>query len=281
VTGSLDLFGTPGEIGRQIKGQIRAELRLVASVGVAPNKFLAKVASDLGKPDGFVVVDPAGVQEFLDPLPVGRLWGVGRVSDRALNEMGVRTIGQLRRLPPNVLTDRFGAMGQQLWELAQGIDDRPVVPDHEAKSISHETTFPVDVCDAEVLRACLLDLTDQVSRRLRRHQLKGRTVHLKIRLADFRTLTRSRTLPAPSNVTDELWQAAIELLVERSPAGRTPVRLLGMGVSGLGGLEQAQQQLLFDQTQHDRGARLDSVTDAIRDRFGESAIRRAGSRDRK
>ena len=277
VTGSVDLFGPPAEIGRKIKQQIHDELRLVASVGVAPNKFLAKLASDLRKPNGFVVVDPKAVQEFLDPLPVGRLWGVGRVSNRALDEMGIRTIGQLRRLSQAMLVDRFGSMGEHLWQLAHGLDDRVVVPDHEAKSLSHETTFPVDITELETLRACLLDLTDQVARRLRRHALRGRSVHLKIRLGDFRTLTRSRTLAAPSSLTDELWHTAEPLLLEHWRTGRAPVRLLGMGVSGLSGPGQAQQQLLFDQPQRKRDSQVDAVTDAIRDRFGETAIRRAGA----
>ncbi len=275
ATGSVQLFGTPAEIGRRIKREIRDELDLVASVGVAPNKFLAKIASDLQKPDGFVVVDPERVREFLDPLPVGRLWGVGRVANRTLETLGVRTIGQLRQWPIEVLRERFGSGGEHLWQLAQGTDDRPVVPDHRAKSISHETTFAQDIADAEVLRAWLLELTEQVARRLRRHALRGRTVVLKVRFADFRTVTRSQTLPEPTDVTGRLWQTAAEMLDTRLPADRPPVRLLGMGVSGLDASGEVQRQL-FDDAADRRQAQLDTATDAIQDRYGRKAIGRAG-----
>jgi len=277
VTGSTGLFGPADEIARRIKAEIRREVRLVASVGVAPNKFLAKIASDLEKPDGFVIVPPDGVQEFLDPLPVGRLWGVGKVSHRALTGLGVATIGQLRRLPPDVLQDRFGSTGEHLWQLAQGIDDRRVTPDHEAKSISHETTFAVDVADKEVLRAWLLELTEQVARRLRRHGLRARSVHLKVRFADFSTITRSRTLAVPTDLTEELWQAAAEMFQKRLPPGHAAVRLLGMGTSGLDRSGEAQQ-MLFDRQERRRQGRLDEVTDQIRARYGDSAIGRAGGR---
>jgi DNA polymerase IV len=246
----------------------------VASVGVAPNKFLAKIASDFQKPDGFVVVEPQDVQAFLDPLPVGRLWGVGRVGNQRLEALGIRTIGQLRRLPVDMLTAQFGSWGEPLWELAHGQDDRPVVPDHEAKSISHETTFAADIDDQEILRAWLLDLTDQVARRLRRHGLKGRTVQLKLRLADFRLATASQTLPVATNITNELWHAAADLLEQRARTLRLPIRLLGMGVSGLETPGQTQL-MLFDEPTRQRNTRLDAVTDAIRDRYGDSAIARA------
>lgn len=276
VTGSEALFGPAEEIGCRIQHEIRAELRLVASVGVAPNKFLAKIASDLQKPNGFVIVAPDRVQAFLDPLPIERLWGVGRVAGQSLHAIGAHTIAELRRVPRESLRERFGASGEHLWELAHGIDERRVVPDHEAKSISHETTFAVDVTDRDVLRAWLLDLTEQVARRIRRHALRGRTVHLKIRLDDFRLVTRSATLGAATNVTEELWQSAAELLDTWLAGPHPPVRLLGMGVSGLGTGERVQK-LLFDQPEHARQVRLDDVTDAIQDRFGKRAIGRAGT----
>lgn len=280
VTGSEGLFGPTEAIGRRIKQEIRHELHLVASVGVAPNKFLAKVASDLGKPDGFVVVPPDRIQEFLDPLPVGRLWGVGQVSNRMLDKLGIRTIAQLRRLPVEFLRDYFGSSGEHLWQLAHGIDDRAVVPDQEAKSISHETTFAVDVDDREILRAWLLELTEQVAQRVRRHKRRGRTVQLKVRFADFRTITRSQTLPEPTDVTSELWQAAVDLFDKRLPPDHLPVRLLGMGVSGFDRSGHKQLQL-FDEEEGRRQGRLDSVTDQIRARFGPSAIGRAGGLGKK
>ena len=274
VRGSVGLFGPPVEIARQIKAMIREELNLVASVGVAPNKFLAKVASDLEKPDGLVVVEAGKEQTFLDPLPIGRLWGVGRVSGRAFEQLGVRTIGQMRKMPLELLTANFGSAGEHLWNLAHGADDRAVVPEHQAKSISHETTFEQDVCDRDVLRAWLLDLTDQVTRRVRAHKLRGRTVQLKVRFSDFCTLTRSQSLPEPTDVTDEIWQAVSRLFEGRLPNPLPAVRLLGMGVSGFD-VSGEQQKMLFDGEERARQTRLDSITDRIRERFGSDAIGRA------
>jgi DNA polymerase-4 len=274
VTGSESLFGPADVIGRRIKEDIHREVQLVASVGVAPNKFLAKVASDIEKPDGFVVVRPGAVQQFLDPLPVGRLWGVGRVTGATFQRLGVETIGQLRQLPASTLEELFGRTGMQLWRLAQGIDERQVVPDREAKMISHETTFPHDIADMATLRAALVELTEQVGRRLRRNGLNGRTVHLKVRSADFATISRAVTLSRPTDVTQELWQAASELLTQRVPRENLPVRLLGVGVSGLQCGTSPQQQL-FDREEHRRQGRLDAAADTIRDRFGAAAIQRA------
>ena len=160
------------------------------------------------KPDGFVVVEPDRIQEFLDPLPVERLWGVGRQGSKVFQRLGIRTISQLRQWPVEMLQRHFGSQGEHLWQLAHGIDHRQVVPEREAKSISHETTFETDIDDQEVLRAWLLDLTEQVGWRLRRHELRGRVIHLKVRFADFSTITRSQTLPEPTDITDELWQVA-------------------------------------------------------------------------
>lgn len=271
VTGSRQLFGPADRIGMRIKQEIRTELGLVASVGVAPNKFLAKLASDLGKPDGFVVVDSQHVQDFLDPLPVGRLWGVGRVAGRELESMGVRTIGELGRLPAEALEERFGKSGRHLWELAHGVDERPVVPDREAKSISHETTFAADIDDTEALRAWLLELTEQVGRRLRRHRLRARTVHLKVRFADFRTVTRSETLAQPTDITHELWLTAAEMLANRLPARRLSVRLLGMGASNLDASDRWQRHL-FDEPDREKHGRLDAAADRIKGLFGDSAL---------
>jgi len=276
VTGSEHLFGTAPEIGRKIKLAIKKEIRLVASVGVAPNKFLAKIASDLEKPDGFVVVAADRVEEFLDPLPVDRLWGIGRQGNKAFEALGIHTIGQLRKLPVSVLRRRFGASGQLLWQLSRGLDERPVVPEREARSISHETTFEQNIDDFEILQAWLLQLTEQVGCRLRRHGLRGRTVQLKVRFADFSTITRSQTLPEPSNITQDLWKMAEELFCRRLPPDHPPVRLLGMGVSGLDGSGLAQG-MLFDQAERQKQARLDAVTDQLKDRFGAGTVRRGST----
>lgn len=283
VSGSESLFGTAEQIARRVKQEIERETALVASVGVAPNKFLAKIASDLQKPDGLVIVPPERVQDFLDPLPVGRLWGVGKVTGRVLDRLGIRTIGQLRRLARETLREQFGAQGVHFWKLARGIDDRSVVPDRQAKSISHETTFAADISDTDTLRAWLLDLTEQVAQRLRRRKQKGRTVHLKVRFADFRTITRSRTLAHGTDATHDLWQAASELLSDALAEDHLGVRLLGAGVSGFTG-ERPRQPTLFEEEQgdeaHAKQRQLDAVTDAIREKFGSSALGRATGRIR-
>lgn len=278
MTGSVAIFGHAAEIGQQIKQRIRSELHLVASVGVASNKFVAKIASDLKKPDGFVVVEPSEVQAFLDPLPVGRLWGVGKVTGQVFERLAVRTIEQLRQMPIETLNELFGASGEHYWRLAHGIDDRRVVPDREAKSISNETTFAEDISDMEVLRMWLVELVEQVARRLRAHDIKGRTVELKIRFADFKTISRSLTLTAPTNITQELLNAGVELLTKCLPTQHLPVRLLGFGVNKLDDSGTSQQQL-FDEPDRDRHRELDRVADQITAKFGKLAIRRGARLD--
>jgi DNA polymerase-4 len=201
---------------------------------------------------------------------------VGKQSNKVFQQLGIRTIGQLRQWPMETLKDRFGSHGEHLWQLAHGIDDDPVVPEREAKSISHETTFEEDIDDLDVLRAWLVELTEQVAWRLRRHGLRGRTVHIKVRFADFSLITRSQTLPEPTDITNELWQTADEMLRNRLPSNHLSVRLVGMGVSGFDtrGLVQG---LLFDQDQRQKQAGLDTAADQIRERFGSSALRRGTS----
>ncbi len=268
------LFGSSADIGRRIKRTILDELGLVASVGVAPNKFLAKLASDLDKPDGFVFVEPDQVQAFLDPLPVERLWGVGRVARARLARAGIRTVAQLRRSSQEVLEELFGRAGIHLWQLARGIDERPVVPDHEAKSISHETTFAADIAAPDVLRARMLELTEQVARRLRRQGLEARTIQVKLRCSDFQTITRACTLNSPTDMTPEIWKVADRLM--KAALGTTPstLRLIGVGVSGLS-RQAPQQAALFEDESRVRGRRLDAAIDDINGRFGLRTLRRA------
>lgn len=275
VTASERLFGPAGGIGRRIKHEIRDELQLVASVGVAPNKFLAKIASDVDKPDGFVAVAPEQVHDFLDPLPVGRLWGVGKVGIKVFERLGIVTIGQLRGYSRRLLQQHFGNFAEHLWQLAHGIDERPVISEQEAKSISHETTFARDIAEREVLHAWLLDLTEQVGFRLRRHGLKGRTVQLKLRFADFVTISRAQTLPQATDITSELWRAALGLFEQRLPHPLPPVRLIGIGVSGFDGVADGQLDL-FGEPERRRGSRIDSVMDQLTERFGPQALFRAG-----
>lgn len=276
VTASERLFGSAQDIARRIKREIAAELNLVASVGVAPNKFLAKLASDLEKPDGFVVVRCGQEQAFLDPLPVGRLWGVGRAAMGTLARLGITTIGQLRRCPRALLEERFGKAGAQLWRLAHGIDQRPVVPEREAKSFSNESTFAVDIDDTLILQDQLRTLSAQVAQRLRHAGLKAWTVQIKVRFADFRTITRARTLPAATDITRELSCAAVNLLIDRVPARHPPVRLLGVAASGL--TREPSQGDLFASAAREQHSRLDAVADRIEARFGAGKARRAGRR---
>ena len=273
VRGSRQLFGSSETIGHLIQEDISRELNLIASVGVAPNKFLAKLASDLRKPRGFVVVPPDEINEFLDPLEIERLWGVGRVTCEKLHGLGVRTIGQLRQRSPDWLQRNLGNVGQHLWNLSSGIDDRSVVPTREAKSISHETTFAKDIEDRELLRTWLLELTEQVAWRVRKQQLLARTVQLKLRYSDFHTITRSQSVDSPTDVTDVFWRIVDQLFCERLPPRRLCVRLIGMGVSGLEASRQ-QQRMLFDEETVERHAPLDQVADDIRARFGSQALKR-------
>ena len=274
VAGSRRLFGSAESIGRQIKALITEQLGLVASVGVAPNKFLAKLASDLEKPDGFVVVPPNEIAEFLDPLDVGRVWGIGTQTLKKFHSLGIHTIGHLHRLPKETLKTRFGAQGEAFWRMARGLDSRRVVPDREAKSISHETTFFQDIDNQEALVAWMFDLSDQVARRLRRQRVGGRTVQIKIRDSQFETLSRSKTLVEPTSSTRELAEVSVGLLREYLPNRKRGIRLLGMGVTNLS-RDPSVQQMLFDQESQEKTKRVDNATDQILDRFGASAVQRA------
>ena len=279
VAASADLFGSGVAIASRIKREIRSELGLVASVGVAPNKFLAKLASDLEKPDGLVVVAPEGVQGFLDPLPVERLWGVGAAARERLHALGVHTVAHLRARPETELGERFGKWGHRLFELAHGRDERPVMPEHEARSISHETTFEVDVTEDTALRDCLRGLTEQVTWRLRKQGLRAGTVEVKVRYADFRTVNRSAGLAAASAGTSDLWACASRLLGRQLARRADPVRLLGVGVSRLT-RERCEQADLFDAPVAARHRRIDSMVDAVNERFGGAGLRRGRGRRR-
>jgi DNA polymerase IV len=279
VHGCEGLFGPAPEIARKIKARIRAETELTASVGVAPNKFLAKLASDLRKPDGLVVIEPHQGHEVLGPLPVGRLWGVGKRGEKRLRALSLHTIGQIAALPEQILIDHFGEAGRQLWLLARGQDERAVVPDEEAKSVSTETTFARDIGSRHVLRSCLLELVEHLGPRLRRHGVRARTIDLKLRSSDFRTYTRAQTLPEPTDLTEVIWQTAANLLDTRVPNDWLPLRLLGVGATGLV-RDLPVQGHLFEESWRAKQRALDSTVDAIRHQFGRSAIRRAQGMDK-
>jgi DNA polymerase-4 len=271
VTGAQRLLGTGAEIGAAIRARVRAETGLTASVGVAPNKLLAKLASDDAKPDGMLVVEPGGELAFLHPHPVGRLWGVGPATLARLERFGVETIGDLAALPEASLVDTLGrAHGHQLHELACGRDDRPVEPHRETKSIGQEETFPRDVADREALGREVRRMAERVGTRLRDHGLAGRTVTLKVRFPDFRTITRSATLPEPFAVSSEIARLALALLDKVDTAGG--VRLLGVSVSNLTAGAPHQGSLFGGETTPDAGGVVQSVVDAVRERFGANAL---------
>jgi DNA polymerase-4 len=273
VTGSTRLLGPGREIARRVKTRIRGEVGLTASAGVAENKFLAKVASDLEKPDGLVEVPPGQGRRFLAPLPVARLWGVGPATAETLAALGIRTIGDLAVMSPGVVRSRLGSSGLHFLALARGEDDRPVVPWHEAKSVGAEETFGRDTGDVALLRATLLGQAERVAAELRMGRLWGRTVTLKLRLADFRTLTRRDTSDPPTADAGDIFRRAWGAFtrVER----RQPVRLIGLSVSGLERRGQAEQLPLFGRPAADRAERIGRVTDELQARFGPRALRRA------
>jgi len=269
VAGSEMLHGSPPQIAHSIKSTIRADLRLTASVGVATSKLVAKVASDLEKPDGLVVVEPGDEASFLAPLSISRLWGVGEHTAAALVDYDVRTIGDLAALPDDLLARRFGKQGPVLAERARGIDPSPVTGSDPARSVSHEHTFDVDTSDAETLERTLLALSEGVASRLRAGELKARTVAVKVRDSSFVTVSRQRTLAQPTDQTEVIFGAALELARPRLHGIK--VRLLGVAASHLG---EGDQMSLFDEDDAKR-RRATEAADAIRRRYGSKAIRRA------
>lgn len=279
MTGCERLFGPAEAIARQIKRAISRDVGLTASVGVAPNKFLAKLASDLDKPDGLTVIDESTVHEVLDPLPIRKLWGVGPAAAEALGRLNIRTIGELRHAAADLVSRAMGEMGEHFQRLAAGLDDRPVTPDSRAKSIGQEITFATDVSEMEALAGVLLGQVEQVSRRLRRHGLKARTITLKLRYGDFTTLTRSTTLAGATNVTADLWRAAEGLFDTWRAASGRPLRLLGVTASQLRG-GAGEQLSLFADAAKDKQGRLDRATDEIARRFGPGAVGRAAAQRR-
>jgi DNA polymerase-4 len=273
VTASRAAFGDGEAIARRVKERVRDEVGLTLSAGVATNKLVAKIGSDLRKPDGLVVVRPGEEAAFLAPLPVSRLWGVGPRSERALREFGVTTIGQLAALPERAARRRFGRFGAELVARARGIDPSPVVPEHAPKSIGHEHTLDRDTASPAELESLLLDLSESVASRLRRHDLSASGIQLKLRYEGFETLTRQAQLAEPTRESEPLYEVAVALLRRTLVAGRG-VRLLG--VTGIG-LTRTQQLSLFDasgRTDLGRRDRLARSVDAVRQRFGDRAITR-------
>ncbi len=233
--------GTALELAQSLKTEIVQTQHLTSSVGIAPNKFVAKIASDLKKPDGLVLVRLDQVQSFLDPLPISRLWGVGPKTETKLSEMEIRTILHLRHYDKRVLVRRFGKLGVHLWRLSNGLDDRPVVQNREVKSIGHETTFPEDAWENETLEHALLGLSTRVSQRLCKRGLSGKTVTLKLRYSDFTTITRQTTLREALESASDIYSLVRKLLRKfRDPERK--IRLVGVSVSSLQSASQLTQR---------------------------------------
>ncbi|MCK4259009.1 MAG: DNA polymerase IV [Halanaerobiales bacterium] len=273
VQGCERLFGNSVEIGLKIKDLIEEELNLVASVGVAPNKFLAKLSSDLEKPDGFVVITKDKIEEVLWPLPVTRLWGVGQKTAEYLISKGIKTIGMLAKLDPEILRINLGKMGPGLYRLAHGIDDRKVEPHYGAKSVGNEITFKEDTSDLEFLETTLLKLAEQVGRRLRKSKMKGRTVNIKLRYSNFKTITRSKTLSSNTNLSQTIYEVGLNLLRSTDLFNKS-FRLVGISISNIAG-EENQQMSLFEEKVDLHSDILSQIMDDLKDRFGEDAVTRA------
>lgn len=275
------LFGAPLEIGRKIKETISRELKLTASIGIAPNKFLSKLASEHGKPDGLFILSTEEMQDFLDKLPVGKLWGVGKETEKWLHRLGIKTVVQLRKYPDDILDDKLGAtLARHLQALSRGRDDRVIETIRETLSMSRENTFQEDVSDRELLRKALLGQVDSICRRLRGHAMVCRTAVLIFRNTDFTKHTRRATLARPTDSTPEIFDAIRELFEKEDFYGKK-VRLIGAGVAGLSeaGRGEEEQLDLFsrrEKKKKDAG----KVLDRIIDKFGDDAMTRASLLDK-
>ena len=275
VSASLSAFGPAAEIAVEIKKRIRERTGLTASVGVAPNKLVAKIASDLRKPDGLVIVRPDEVQALLDPLPVRRLFGLGEKTAPKVEALGIRTFRDLRLANPDRLRPVFGRYTDRVIERAAGIDDRPVEPDLDEKQVSAEETFETDLRDRDRLSSEIVRLADKACTRLRRRGLAARCVTVKIRRADFTTYTRQRHVEPATQETRIVTAVALELLHEWLTAQpRASVRLLGVGVSDLGDVPQMD---LFTAPEATRNRELDAAVDRIREKFGSVALKPASA----
>jgi len=271
VTGSTRMFGEPEEIARKIKNLVKEQTGLTVSAGVASLKFVAKIASGLNKPDGLTVVPPDKVQEFLDPLPIDMLWGVGKATKKVFTTLGVKTIGDLRHIPVDILIAKLGKNGLHLHQLSQGIDEREVESEDDVKSIGREETFAEDVIDEEIAKREILSLSTKVGRRLRKEGVRGKTITLKVKYHDFVQITRSLTIVEPTDDGGEITRASY-LLLKKTEVGRRPIRLLGVSLSQLTSLKAKQLPLFSQDPLMQKSKRLNKALDAIQEKFGEGAI---------
>lgn len=278
VTGSLGLFGTPQRIAYLIKSRIKTRFGLTCSVGIAPNKLLAKLASEMQKPDGLTMITSDLVPAILQNLPVGELCGIGRQTSHKLALLGITTCGQLAVFPLNILRRRFGIVGEQLRQMAQGIDDSPVLSmcdETQVKSVGHSTTLAKDLSDRAAIHVVLLQLAEMVGRRSRRYGLAGRTLTLTVRYADFITFTRQQKQSVPLMISADIYHAAIKILDTVVLA--QPVRLLGISLSSL---EEAEKQLSFFQ-ENIRDQRMAAAMDSVNNKMGDFTVFSASLLDKR
>ncbi len=266
ISGTLNLFKSKEDIGNKLKERIKQDQGITGSAGIAPNKFLAKIASDLEKPDGLVIVQQDKIKEFLSPLHVSRMWGAGKKTIVKLESNGIHTIGDLAALPLDLLESKFGKLGTHFYYLAKGEDNRAVIPEHGVKSVSNEITFSHDITDSEQISKTLLQLTEKVAWRMRQQDLKGKTIHLKLRYEGFETLTRNKTLKDRTANTEVIHKTINDLFNQAYQTHRK-VRLLGVGVSGFTG-ESVSQLSIFDGDQPE-DSKLDELSDLVKSRFGK------------
>lgn len=294
VTASENLFKSAKKIGEMIKRDILDATGLVCSIGIAENKYVAKIASDVNKPNGFVYVTAQSQQQFLDPLPISRLWGAGKVTQKKFSQYGIETIADVRHQSAAFMQSIMGNMGQHFLDLANGRDARKVNPEKKTRSISHETTFESDITDIALLRSYLTDLCEQVAARLRYKQYKAKTVNIKLRYPDFKTITRSVSLKEANNRTDILLNKALSLFLKTREQNKSAIRLIGVGVSGLFNEAESidKQDIRFNETLQqidlfsksdkqqvvsEKQKNIDTISDQVNQRFGKKTVRRGRS----
>jgi DNA polymerase-4 len=275
LAGTERLHGSPAELARTLKKRIRAAVQLSCSVGVAPSRFLAKVASDFQKPDGLTVIQPDQVAAFIDRLPIGKVPGVGPKTHARLDQLGVLFLGEIRKFPEPTLESIFGSYGLRLLELSRGIDPTPVMPHAPAKSVSSECTLAEDTRDPAALTRCLLEQADEVAAGLRQEGVKARTVVLKIKHADFKLFTRRTTFTPPTQSSKVLYRHAVRLLQDYHL--RQKIRLVGLGATGFVPADAPRQQELFaeEKTSQEGWEKVDRTLERIKSKYGEKVIRRA------
>lgn len=272
VMGSTRLFGQPENIAKKIKETILTETGLTISAGIAPSKIVAKIASDMDKPDGLTVVYPDGVRAFLDPLPVKKMWGVGKVSQRLLSQLNIHTFRDLRQTPVKILEKKFGKQGTKIHLLAMGIDERHVVPEYDVKSVGNEQTFLQDIVSLEVAQKELLALGNQVAQRMRHKRLKGKTITLKVKYFDFVQITRSATLTESTDDGLNIYSVVCQLL-KKTEVTKKPIRLLGVSLSQFSCLgDETQLSLFHQEPSSKKRQKLNTALDLLYEKFGDNSV---------